>query len=179
MGILNDVKIMLLKGEKGDRGDDGISPVLSETAIDNGYRVTITDAEGTSSFDLHNATSGNYDQLTNKPFFTISGTVATKVLSTSVTESLPTGLNSSNCCPVAIMTKNDRTDYKPNQWITSPMNVGKPSGSYTDLFAPFVVFDDNNGTVDICLPNFAYSEVFVLQATIDYRVVFAIIPPIV
>ena len=60
-------KVLMLKGEKGDKGDDGVSPTLSETAIDNGYRVTITDAEGTSSFDLHNATSGDYSGLTNKP----------------------------------------------------------------------------------------------------------------
>lgn len=61
------VKVLMMKGEKGDKGDDGVSPTLSETAIDNGYRVTITDAEGTSSFDLHNATSGDYSGLTNKP----------------------------------------------------------------------------------------------------------------
>lgn len=62
--IPNWVKVLMLKGEKGD---NGFSPTLSETEIDNGYRVTITDADGTSSFDLHNATSGDYSGLTNKP----------------------------------------------------------------------------------------------------------------
>lgn len=94
--VPNDVKIMMVKGAKGDDGFsptlseapitgghrvtmtdaegtetfdvmDGVSPSLSEEAINNGYRVTMTDASGTSTFDLHNATSGDYQGLTNKP----------------------------------------------------------------------------------------------------------------
>ena len=62
--IPNWIKVLMLKGEKGDKGD-GLS--VSETPIDNGHQVTITDADGSVSFDLHNATSGDYSGLTNKP----------------------------------------------------------------------------------------------------------------
>lgn len=94
--VPNDVKVMMMKGEKGDDAVspalsetaitgghrvtmvdaegtttfdvmDGVSPTLEEEAINNGYRVTMTDANGTSTFDLHNATSGDYQGLTNKP----------------------------------------------------------------------------------------------------------------
>lgn len=68
MGISNIpdwVKILMLKGEKGDPGG---TPTMSEEPIDNGNRITIVNADGTTStFDLHNATSGDYSGLTNKP----------------------------------------------------------------------------------------------------------------
>lgn len=54
---VGNIEVLMLKGEKAD------PPVITETPIDNGYRVTIDDV----SFDLTNATSGNYSQLTNKP----------------------------------------------------------------------------------------------------------------
>lgn len=54
---VGNIEVLMLKGEKAD------PPVITETPIDNGYRVTIDDV----SFDLHNATSGDYLGLTNKP----------------------------------------------------------------------------------------------------------------
>lgn len=40
------------KGDKGDPGDNGISPVISVTEIPGGHRISITDAEGTKTFDI-------------------------------------------------------------------------------------------------------------------------------
>lgn len=56
------VKIMMLKGDKGE------SPTISESPIDNGHEVTFSYSDGTSvSFEVYNATSGDYSGLTNKP----------------------------------------------------------------------------------------------------------------
>lgn len=68
--IPNWIKVLMLKGEKGD------APHMSEVAIDNGFRVTIENPDGTtSSFDLMNATSGDYEQLSNKPFRIVTGEI--------------------------------------------------------------------------------------------------------
>lgn len=37
---------------KGDPGDDGVSPTVSVVDISGGHRVTITDADGDTSFDV-------------------------------------------------------------------------------------------------------------------------------
>ena len=45
-------------GKDGAPGADGVSPTVEITAIDGGNRVSITDAEGSSSFDVMNGTDG-------------------------------------------------------------------------------------------------------------------------
>lgn len=42
------------KGDTGAAGEDGVSPTVAVTPIDNGHRVTITDAEGPRYFDVTN-----------------------------------------------------------------------------------------------------------------------------
>ena len=44
---------------KGDPGDDGVSPTVSVVDISGGHRVTITDASGTKSFDVLNGSDGS------------------------------------------------------------------------------------------------------------------------
>ena len=39
-------------GSGGTTGNDGFSPVISVEAIDGGHRVSVTDAEGTKTFDV-------------------------------------------------------------------------------------------------------------------------------
>lgn len=39
-------------GEKGDTGNDGVSPTVAVTTIAGGHRVTVTDAQGTRYFDV-------------------------------------------------------------------------------------------------------------------------------
>lgn len=39
-------------GKDGKPGKDGVSPIVDIAEIENGHRVTITDAEGTESFDV-------------------------------------------------------------------------------------------------------------------------------
>lgn len=42
------------KGDKGDTGSAGYSPTVEVTDITNGHRVTVTDQEGSQSFDVLN-----------------------------------------------------------------------------------------------------------------------------
>lgn len=46
------------QGDPGPAGADGFSPTVTTTAIDNGTRVTITDASGEHTFDVLNGTGG-------------------------------------------------------------------------------------------------------------------------
>ena len=47
------------KGDPGRAGSDGISPVVSVETISGGHRITITDAEGSQSFDVLDGASGS------------------------------------------------------------------------------------------------------------------------
>lgn len=40
------------QGPKGDTGNDGVSPSITVTPIAGGHRVSITDADGTKTFDV-------------------------------------------------------------------------------------------------------------------------------
>ena len=44
---------------KGDPGDDGVSPTVSVVDISGGHRVTITDAAGAKTFDVLNGSDGS------------------------------------------------------------------------------------------------------------------------
>ncbi len=50
-------------GEKGEPGDDGFSPTVEVTEIAGGHRVTITDTEGTKTFDVMDGTGAYVDGL--------------------------------------------------------------------------------------------------------------------
>lgn len=47
------------QGIPGSAGSDGISPVVSVETISGGHRITITDAEGSQSFDVLDGASGS------------------------------------------------------------------------------------------------------------------------
>ncbi|MBR6651078.1 MAG: hypothetical protein IKL36_06670 [Clostridia bacterium] len=51
------------KGDKGDRGDPGISPTVEVTPIDNGNRVSFTDINKVTSFDVHHGNGVNEYEL--------------------------------------------------------------------------------------------------------------------
>lgn len=46
------------QGPQGETGADGVSPTVSLTAIDNGTRITITDADGEHTADIQNGATG-------------------------------------------------------------------------------------------------------------------------
>lgn len=47
-----------LVGSVSGRGNDGISPVVEVTEIENGYSVSITDLYGTKTYEVHNGADG-------------------------------------------------------------------------------------------------------------------------
>lgn len=50
--------VTVIKGDKGDTGDDGFSPVVEVEEITGGHTVTITDAEGDHSFNVMDGSGG-------------------------------------------------------------------------------------------------------------------------
>lgn len=60
-GQTGDVTISAINGKDGQDGKDGkdgVSPSVTITAITGGYRVTISDATGTKSFDVMDGEDG-------------------------------------------------------------------------------------------------------------------------
>ena len=56
---LQELKDGIANGNfKGEPGNDGESPVLTVTAIENGHRVSITDKDGTKTIDVLNGQTG-------------------------------------------------------------------------------------------------------------------------
>lgn len=47
-----------IKGAQGDPGDDGVSPSVSVSEITGGHQVSVTDAQGTETFDVMNGQAG-------------------------------------------------------------------------------------------------------------------------
>lgn len=47
-----------IRGEPGQPGQDGVSPTITVTAITGGHRVEITDAEGTTTFNVMDGQTG-------------------------------------------------------------------------------------------------------------------------
>ena len=71
------------RGEKGDTGEtgatghpgndgaDGISPTVTTAQIANGYRITITDADGSHVFDIYNGNDGETGPAGYSPTVTV------------------------------------------------------------------------------------------------------------
>ena len=58
-GSLQELKNGIANGEfKGEPGNDGKSPVVTVTDIENGHRVSITDKDGTKTVDVLNGQTG-------------------------------------------------------------------------------------------------------------------------
>lgn len=58
-GSLQELKDGIANGNfKGEPGDDGKSPVVTVTDIENGHRVSITDKDGTKTIDVLNGQTG-------------------------------------------------------------------------------------------------------------------------
>lgn len=75
-------------GKPGADGKDGTSPVVSVSAIEGGYRITITDTNGTKTVDVLNGTNG---QDGNDGKDGINGKDGTSVTVSSVSESTADG----------------------------------------------------------------------------------------
>ena len=68
-----------IRGEKGKDGTNGVSPTVSVTETTNGHTVSITDVNGTQSFDVTNGRNGTNGTNGVSPTVTVTkeGKVAT------------------------------------------------------------------------------------------------------
>lgn len=63
-------------GKPGDPGKDGVSPVVTVEVIEGGYRITITDAEGTKTADVLHGKDGDPGDPGEAATFEITGATA-------------------------------------------------------------------------------------------------------
>lgn len=56
--LVNAINEVYKRGGSGGGGGDGFSPIIDITKIDGGHRVTITDIDGTESFDVLDGVDG-------------------------------------------------------------------------------------------------------------------------
>ena len=95
---LSDFKggVTSVNGQTGDvtitatNGKDGVSPSISISAITGGHRVTITDANGTKTFDVMDGADGNSASITVDSEFseTSENPVQNKVITAAMKEAL-------------------------------------------------------------------------------------------
>lgn len=70
------INFVVKNGSKGDKGDDGVSPTVSVNEIEGGYKITITDINGTNSVDIMHGSTPSKTEVWN---FTLEdGSVVTK-----------------------------------------------------------------------------------------------------
>lgn len=72
--LVNAINEVYRRGGSGGGGGDGFSPIVEITKIEGGHRVTITDIEGTKSFDILNGVDGKdgvdgYTPIKNVDYF--------------------------------------------------------------------------------------------------------------
>lgn len=79
----------------GPAGPDGFSPTVATAAIDNGTRVTITDASGAHTFDVLNGTGGggSTPETFEIPFASLVNIVGTAALELGSNGSDSAGIN--------------------------------------------------------------------------------------
>ena len=82
-------------GATGPAGPDGFSPTVATAAIDNGTRVTITDASGAHTFDVLNGTGGggSTPETFEIPFSSLAYIVGTAALELGNTGTDSAGVN--------------------------------------------------------------------------------------
>ena len=66
-----------LRGEKGNPGNAGLSPTVAVEKIAGGHRVSITDKDGTKTFDVMDGEDGSGTGDMQKNAYDANGAVAT------------------------------------------------------------------------------------------------------
>lgn len=74
---LTDAQKETLRGEKGNPGNDGLSPTVAVEKIADGHRVSITDKDGTKTFDVMDGEDGSGTGDMQKNAYDANGAVAT------------------------------------------------------------------------------------------------------
>ena len=124
---LQELKDGIANGNfKGEPGNDGKSPVVTVTDIENGHRVSITDKDGTKTIDVLNGQAGKDGTQIDDTTVTDSSPWSSKHIVDMLCPPLEETGNPVQCYPVAGYPLGVRASWEPTQEGTgdpSPENV--------------------------------------------------------
>lgn len=126
-GSLQELKDGIANGNfKGEPGNDGKSPVVTVTDIENGHRVGITDKDGTKTIDVLNGQAGKDGTQIDDTTVTESAPWSSKHIVDMLCPPLEETGNPVQCYPVASYPLGCKVSWEPTQEGTgdpSPENV--------------------------------------------------------
>lgn len=142
-----------IQGPAGANGQDGFSPVATVTQTATGATITITDAQGTTTADIHNGTDGNVPIATT----TVPGKVMPDGTTITVdangvitaTAQVPTLYPTTGQNTDGAMTQKATTDALALKADSSSLAPVATSGSYSDLNGKPTIPTVYNGTLTI------------------------------
>lgn len=128
---LQELKDGIANGNfKGEPGNDGKSPVVTVTDIENGYRVSITDKDGTKTIDVLNGQAGKDGTQIDDTTVGTDAWSAKHIIDTLCPPISETG-NPVVCCPVVGYPLGVTASWEPVQEGSgdpSPENIRPISG---------------------------------------------------
>ena len=115
-GSLQELKKGIASGNfKGEPGNDGKSPVVTVTGIENGHRVSITDKDGTKTIDVLNGKDGKDAPQIDDTTVTDSAPWSSKHIVDMLCPPLEETGNPVVCCPVADYPLGCKVSWEPTQ----------------------------------------------------------------
>ena len=147
-----DIRLLALKGDKGDTGSGGFSPTASVSKIGDTATITITDQTGTTTANVTDGFSPTATVTKNNNTATISITDKNGTTTANVTD----GTNGTDgFSPTATVTKNNNTATisitDKNGTTTANITDGTNGTNGTDGFSPIATVSKSGSTVTISI----------------------------
>lgn len=124
---LRELKDGIANGNfKGEPGNDGKSPVVTVTDIENGHRVSITDKDGTKTIDVLNGKDGKDAPQIDDATVTDSAPWSSKHIIDTLCPPISETGNPAQFCPVAGYPLGCKVSWEPTQegsGTPSPENI--------------------------------------------------------
>ena len=115
-GSLQELKDGIASGDfKGEPGNDGKSPVVTVTAIENGHRISITDKDGTKTIDVLNGKDGKDGTQIDDTTVTDSAPWSSKHIVDVLCPPLEETGNPVVCYPVSSYPLSVKASWEPTQ----------------------------------------------------------------
>lgn len=139
-GSLRELKDGIANGEfKGEPGNDGKSPVVTVTDIENGHRVSITDKDGTKTIDVLNGQAGKDGTQIDDATVGLDAWSSKHIIDTLCPPISETG-NPAQLCPVAGYPLGVKAKWEPAQ---DGSGTPYPAGGGKNLFNPALMPEKN------------------------------------
>lgn len=131
---LQELKDGIANGNfKGEPGNDGKSPVVTVTDIENGHRVSITDKDGTKTIDVLNGKDGKDAPQIDDTTVTDSAPWSSKHIVDMLCPPLEETGNPVQCYPVAEYPLGCKVSWEP---VQEGSGTPYPAGGGKNLFNP-------------------------------------------